>query len=670
MWYYKYMILSCLNITKSYDGEQILSAVSFRVEEAEKVAVVGVNGAGKTTLLKIITGEVEADEGEALLARDKRFGYLAQNQDFSSAQSVYEVFKEAKREIIALEEEIRRTEELLRDASEDEITEISTRYDEMLRRFQSEGGYSWKGAIIGVARGLGFTEEDFEKKVVSLSGGERTRVALGKLLLRQPDIILLDEPTNHLDIKSVQWLETYLRNYKGAVVIVSHDRYFLDRIVTKVVEIERTRSYVYQGNYSAYSEKKARDRAAQWRAFVNRQREIRHQEEVIKKLKSFNREKSVKRAESREKMLDRMERIEKPHQEQKEMGIVLTPNVESGTDVLQVEDLKKTYGQRTLFSGVSFTVRRGEKVAIVGDNGTGKTTLLKIINKLVLPDEGRIRLGVRVHIGYYDQEMQLLSDHKTLFEEISDAYPHLDQTKIRSTLAAFSFTGEDAFKKVGALSGGERGKLALAKLMLSEANFLLLDEPTNHLDIVSREVLESAIAGYEGTVIYVSHDRFFINRTATRVMDLTNEILINYIGNYDYYIEHRPARMHFVLHTPYKEKTALQDDPGEDEALLKERTRALLHPPKAAEAGEEVSDGLKDWKAQKELASMKRKQASSLKKTEEMIASLEARNEEINRQFSLSEIAMNAVKLKWLTDEQQQIAKQLDLLYQQWEELS
>ena len=670
MWYYKYMILSCHNITKSYDGEQILSAVSFRVEEAEKVAVVGVNGAGKTTLLKIITGEVEADEGEALLARDKRFGYLAQNQDFSSAQSVYEVFKEAKREIIALEEEIRRTEELLRDASEDEITEISTRYDEMLRRFQSEGGYSWKGAIIGVARGLGFTEEDFEKKVVSLSGGERTRVALGKLLLRQPDIILLDEPTNHLDIKSVQWLETYLRNYKGAVVIVSHDRYFLDRIVTKVVEIERTRSYVYQGNYSAYSEKKARDRAAQWRAFVNRQREIRHQEEVIKKLKSFNREKSVKRAESREKMLDRMERIEKPHQEQKEMGIVLTPNVESGTDVLQVEDLKKTYGQRTLFSGVSFTVRRGEKVAIVGDNGTGKTTLLKIINKLVLPDEGRIRLGVRVHIGYYDQEMQLLSDHKTLFEEISDAYPHLDQTKIRSTLAAFSFTGEDAFKKVGALSGGERGKLALAKLMLSEANFLLLDEPTNHLDIVSREVLESAIAGYEGTVLYVSHDRFFINRTATRVMDLTNEILINYIGNYDYYIEHRPARMHFVLHTPYKEKTALQDDPGEDEALLKERTRALLHPPKAAEAGEEVSDGLKDWKAQKELASMKRKQASSLKKTEEMIASLEARNEEINRQFSLSEIAMNAVKLKWLTDEQQQIAKQLDLLYQQWEELS
>ncbi|MBR0164891.1 MAG: ABC-F type ribosomal protection protein [Lachnospiraceae bacterium] len=664
------MILSCHNITKSYDGEQILSAVSFRVEEAEKVAVVGVNGAGKTTLLKIITGEVEADEGEALLARDKRFGYLAQNQDFSSAQSVYEVFKEAKREIIALEEEIRRTEELLRDASEDEITEISTRYDEMLRRFQSEGGYSWKGAIIGVARGLGFTEEDFEKKVVSLSGGERTRVALGKLLLRQPDIILLDEPTNHLDIKSVQWLETYLRNYKGAVVIVSHDRYFLDRIVTKVVEIERTRSYVYQGNYSAYSEKKARDRAAQWRAFVNRQREIRHQEEVIKKLKSFNREKSVKRAESREKMLDRMERIEKPHQEQKEMGIVLTPNVESGTDVLQVEDLKKTYGQRTLFSGVSFTVRRGEKVAIVGDNGTGKTTLLKIINKLVLPDEGRIRLGVRVHIGYYDQEMQLLSDHKTLFEEISDAYPHLDQTKIRSTLAAFSFTGEDAFKKVGALSGGERGKLALAKLMLSEANFLLLDEPTNHLDIVSREVLESAIAGYEGTVLYVSHDRFFINRTATRVMDLTNEILINYIGNYDYYIEHRPARMHFVLHTPYKEKTALQDDPGEDEALLKERTRALLHPPKAAEAGEEVSDGLKDWKAQKELASMKRKQASSLKKTEEMIASLEARNEEINRQFSLSEIAMNAVKLKWLTDEQQQIAKQLDLLYQQWEELS
>ena len=667
------MVLSCQNISKSYNDVPLLKGVSFQVDAKDRVAVVGINGAGKTTLLKILAQVEKPDSGEAFFLKEVSFGYLRQQSGEISNATVYETFKEARRTVIALEEKIRKTEEDMRTAkTEEEIRALSASYDEMMQRFQAEGGYAWKGAIVGVARGLGFTEDDFEKKLSMLSGGERTRVMLGKLLLQQPDVLLLDEPTNHLDIRSVNWLETYLRNYRGAVVIVSHDRYFLDKIATRVLEIEQGKGTVYRGNYTAYSEKKAKERAAAWHAYVNRQREIRHQEEVIRRLKSYNREKSVKRAESREKMLDKMERIERPADVRDEMRIRLTPSVESGTDVLQVEGLQKSYGDRVLFRDVQFTIRRGEKVAIVGENGTGKTTLIKIINREIEPDAGIIRTGVKVRIGYFDQEQHVLHEHKTLFEEISDTYPKLTETEIRTTLAAFLFTGNDVFKKIGDLSGGEKGKLALARLMLSDANFLILDEPTNHLDITSREVLESAIAGYEGTVLYVSHDRYFINRTATRVMDLTNEMLINYIGNYDYYREHRPERMHFLLHTPYREKAAGSGTDAPD-SIAEEAQKTPLSlagdGPKAA-GREQASAGLTDWKAQKELAAMKRKQASSLKKCEEMIESLEARNEEINRQFSLSEISMNAVKLKWLAEEQAEIARRLEELYIQWEALS
>ena len=666
------MVLMCQNISKSFADEPVLSGVSFRVEENEKVAVIGINGAGKTTLMRIITGELEPDAGEAYLAKNVRYGYLAQNQDLSGTKTVYETLKEAKRDVIAMEEEIRSIEERLKTADPDEAVELADRYTELAGRFQMVGGFAWKSGIVGVAKGLGFTEDDFDKTLDKLSGGERTRVALGKLLLLQPDLIILDEPTNHLDIAATSWLETYLRNYRGAVVIVSHDRYFLDRIVTKVVEIERTRATTYQGNYSAYSDKKAAARATLWHAYVNQQKEIKHQEEVIRKLKSYNREKSVKRAESREKMLDKMERIEKPVDVRDEMRIRLVPVYESGNDVLQAEHLTKSYGDRVLFQDVSFTLHRGEHVAIVGDNGAGKTTLLRIINKLTFADEGAVRLGTRVKIGYYDQEQQLLHDDKTLFDEISDAYPKLDQTTIRTTLAAFLFTGNDVFKQVGSLSGGEKGKLALAKLMLSDANLLLLDEPTNHLDMTSREVLESAIAGYEGTVLYVSHDRYFINRTATRILDLTNEMLINYIGNYDYYAEHRPGRMNFILHSPHEKRERVADAQRfEDEAREQEENRTKRRIEEEERLKEaQISEGLKDWRAQKELAAMQRKQESALKKCEDMIESLEARNEEINRQFSLTEIASNAMKLKWLAEEQEQIQEQLNDLYAQWEELS
>ena len=673
MCYTKIMILMCSNITKSFADEPVLNGVSFRVEENEKAAVIGINGAGKTTLLRIIMGETEPDAGEVYLSRDKRIGYLAQNQDLSGTKTVYETLKEAKQEVIAMEEEIRAIEEDLKTADDEEAADLAERYTQLTQRFQMAGGYAWKSGIVGVAKGLGFTEDDFDKTLNRLSGGERTRVALGKLLLLQPDLILLDEPTNHLDIKATMWLETYLRNYRGAVVIVSHDRYFLDKIVTKVVEIERARATTYQGNYSAYSDKKAAARATLWHAYVNQQREIKHQEEVIRKLKSYNREKSIKRAESREKMLDKMERIEKPLDIRDEMRIRLEPVYESGNDVLQAEHLTKTYGDRVLFEDVSFTLHRGEHVAIVGDNGAGKTTLLRIINRLTVADAGSVKLGTKVKIGYYDQEQQLLHDDKTLFDEISDAYPKLTETRIRTTLAAFLFTGNDVFKRVGQLSGGEKGKLALAKLMLSDANLLLLDEPTNHLDMTSREVLESAIAGYAGTVLYVSHDRYFINRTASRILDLTNEMLINYIGNYDYYVEHKPGRMNFILHSPHekRERNAEAQIQERAEDTLKKEANAKRQALQEQRLKEErISDGLKDWRAQKELAAMQRKQESALKKCEDMIESLEARNEEINKQFSLTEISSNAMKLKWLAEEQEQIKTQLDELYARWEELS
>ena len=361
-------------------------------------------------------------------------------------------------------------------------------------------------------------------------------MALGKLLLQKPDIIFLDEPTNHLDMNSIAWLEVYLQNYPGAVVIVAHDRYFLNKVVTKIIELDNGHSCVFSGNYSAYAEKRAQMREAQMKAYLNQQQEIKHQEEVITKLRSFNREKSIKRAESRVKMLDKIERLEKPSEVASEMKIRLEPRITSGNDVLKVEGLAKSFGSLSLFSDLNFEIKRGEKVAIIGDNGTGKTTLLKILNGVCEPDAGSFSLGSKVHIGYYDQEHHVLHMEKTLFEEISDAYPALTNTQIRNVLASFLFTGDDVFKRISDLSGGERGRVSLAKLMLSEANFLILDEPTNHLDITSKEILENALNQYTGTVLYVSHDRYFINKTASRILELTGNTLVNYIGNYDYYL--------------------------------------------------------------------------------------------------------------------------------------
>lgn len=638
------MILACHNIEKSFGTDVIIKQASFHIEDREKAAIVGINGAGKTTLLKMIMNQEDADSGEIVLAKGKTIGYLAQHQDFTGERGIYEELREEKKDLILMEQKIRQMEEDMKHLEGQELSELLESYTKLNQQFEYANGYACESEITGVLKGLGFSEEDYHKPVSSLSGGQRTRVALGRLLLSKPDVLLLDEPTNHLDLNSVAWLETFLLNYDGAVVIVSHDRYFMNKVVTKVIEIEQGNVTVFSGNYSAYAEKKAMIREAQIRQYMNQQREIAHQEAVIAKLKQFNREKSIKRAESREKMLDKMEVAEKPQEVKSRMNLLLEPDIISGNDVLQVHNLSKSYPSVRLFENVDFLIQRGEKVAIIGDNGTGKTTLLKIINQMVEADKGEVELGAKVHIGYYDQEHNVLHNEKTLFEEIADAYPNLKHTKIRNVLAAFLFTGDDVFKQIRVLSGGEKGRLSLAKLMLSEANFLILDEPTNHLDMVSREILEQALKNYQGTVLYVSHDRYFINETATRILDLKNHTFVNYIGNYDYYIE-KNQELTPIYAKQMEEKPALSETQTQ-------------------------STGKLDWQKQKELQAQRRKLENDLKNTEKDIASIENRIEEIDELMTREEVYTNGVKCRELTEEKDELSKKLETLYEKWESLA
>ena len=642
------MILSCQNISKAFVENQVLKNVSFHIEDHEKAAIVGINGAGKTTLLRIIVGEMTPDDGQVVLAKDKTLGYLAQNSTVDTSHTIYEELLSVKADLLRLEEKIRECENNMKHADGDALEDLMKQYTSLTHAFETGGGYLYRSELVGVLKGLGFTEDEFSKPIATLSGGQKTRVALGRLLLQNPDLIILDEPTNHLDMNSIAWLETYLLNYKGSVLIVSHDRYFLDRIAGKVIEIDQSKATTFMGNYSDYAVKKEQLRVAAWNAYMNQQRDIKHQEEVIEKLKSFNREKSIKRAESREKMLDKIEVIEKPSEVRTDMKLTLTPRILSGNDVLTVEHLSKSFDSHKLFTDVNFEIKRGEHVAIIGDNGSGKTTLLKILNGLVPADQGTFRLGSNVEIGYYDQEHHVLHSEKTLFEEISDDYPYLNNTQIRNVLAAFLFTGEDVFKRISDLSGGERGRVSLAKLVLSNANFLILDEPTNHLDIMSKEILEDALNGYEGTILYVSHDRYFINRTAHRILDLTEGQFISYVGNYDYYLEKHDTVMAAI------EANAPQNADA-DSAV-------------AAKAAE--SEVKLDWKAQKEEQARLRKKENDLKKCEEKIAELEARISEIDTEMSDPAIGTQVAKLQELTKEQAACQEQLEKLYEQWEELA
>lgn len=645
------MILACQKITKAFGGDTILNDISFLINEGEKAALIGINGAGKTTLLKVITGEYEADVGEVVLQRGATMGYLSQVIDVTSRRTIYEEMLDAKKDIITMEQDIRELEKAISHLSGEELEKAMEKYSQLTDRFEKSNGYAWKSEIVGVLKGLGFTEAEFDTPIHTLSGGQKTRVALSRILLTRPDIILLDEPTNHLDMDAIRWLETFLGNYRGAVLIVSHDRYFLDRVVSKVIEIENGNSQTFLGNYSRYAEKKKAQRDAQMKQYLNQQQEIQHQEEVIAKLRSFNREKSIRRAESREKMLDKMELVDKPVVLNSRMRISLEPEIISGNDVLTIEHLSKSFNNKPLFKNLNLSIRRGEVVGLLGANGTGKTTLLKIINRHLRPDGGKIHYGAKVSIGYYDQEQHVLNDEKTIFDEISDAYPKLTNTRIRNVLAAFLFTGDRVFQKIGTLSGGEKGRVSLAKLMLSNANFLILDEPTNHLDIQSREILEDAINDYEGTVFYVSHDRYFINQTATRILDLSPEGIVNYKGNYTYYLEQKEAGnieadSDSVLGSP--------EASGED----------------ADKKAEPAISSKEDWKRSREEAARQRKRANELKKTEADISRLEEENESIKEEMNSPDIASNVSRLMELSRKYEENEEALLELYDKWEELS
>ena len=652
------MILACHNIEKSFGDRVIVHEGSFHIEEREKAALVGINGAGKSTILKMIMNEEPLDGGDIILAKGKTIGYLAQHQNMIPDGTIYEEVRSAKADIIEMEHRIRSIELELKSLSGEELESRLDTYNRLQSEFEARNGYACESEIVGVLKGLGFAEEDFSKKTDTLSGGQKTRVALGKLLLTNPDILLLDEPTNHLDLNSIAWLETYLINYPGAVFIVSHDRYFLNRVVTKVVEIENGEIRMYMGNYKAYSEKKQQLRDARLKEYYNQQREIKHQQAVIEKLKSFNREKSIRRAESREKMLEKIKPVEKPVEVNTEMHFTLEPSCVSGNDVLTVEHLSKQFDGQVLFRDVNFEIKRGEHVAVIGDNGTGKTTLLKILNQVQNADTGSFTLGAKVQIGYYDQEHHVLHDEKTIFEEISDAYPTLNNTQIRNTLAAFQFTGDEVFKEIRSLSGGEKGRVSLAKLMLSEANFLILDEPTNHLDIASKEILEEALNNYSGTVLYVSHDRYFINSTASRILELVNQTFVNYIGNYDYYLEKKEELTRAYASGSIPDSSAAGGNTSASPASLQNSAGT-------ASPGSKLS-----WQEQKEQQAKERKRKNDLKKTEEEISRLEDRNAQIDHEMTLEEVYSNSVKCQELAEEHTANEKRLEELYEMWETLA
>ncbi len=629
------MILALNKISKAFGTDSILENISFNIEDGEKIALVGVNGAGKSTLFKIITGELSADEGEIIMPKNTEIGYFSQNLEIDSEKTIYDELLTVFEPVMAIENKMRNMEAKMAELTGDALQELMKNYDELSIELEKKNGYEYESRLRGVIKGLGFSEEESTQVIHELSGGQKTRVALGRLLLADYDVLLLDEPTNHLDIEALNWLEDYLKSYKGAVIAVSHDRFFLDRVAQKVIELENRKSKIFYGNYSYYAEKKFIDKKIEYKQYLNQQKEIKHQQEVIKKLREFNREKSIKRAESREKALEKMDKLSVPENLPDKMHFTIKPEKESGNDVLNIENVSMAFDDTLLFKNITFDIKKGEKVALIGPNGIGKTTLFRIILNRLKPKSGNVKTGASVITGYYDQEQSDLNLNNTIFDEISDAYPNIANTKIRNVLAAFVFTGDDVFKSISMLSGGEKGRVALAKIMLSNANFLILDEPTNHLDINSKEILENVLKEYEGTVLYVSHDRYFINSTATRIVELTPDKANIYLGNYDYYLEKK------------KESSVLKTDQAEI-----------------------ITENKIDWKKQKELQAQQRKKENTVKKIEEEISETEGKINELTSLLEIEEIYTNAIKSREIFEQKEDLEVKLLELYEQWENLN
>lgn len=633
------MILQINSISKSFGVDPILKDIQCTINERDKVALVGVNGAGKTTLFRLITGELLPDSGQIILAKDQTLGYLQQNALTESDRGLYEEARNANTLIIDLQQQLSIIEKDIHDhrGTEDELYQLNAHYDRLRTRYEQMDGYQYESLVRGVLRGLGFDEEDFMKPVSTLSGGQKTRVALAMTLIRQPDLLMLDEPTNHLDIDTCAWLEDFLRGYRGTLLVISHDRYFLDRVTNRTIELQHGQVKDYRCSYSDYMEKKLQDEIVEQKHYEQQQKTIKKQEAVIEQLRSFNREKSIKRAESREKQLAKIELLDKPQSLDAEMRLHLKPRTESGNDVLSVRDIAKAFGDLELFRHLSFEIKKGEKVALLGDNGTGKSTLFKILNSILTADSGTFRQGARVQVGYYDQEHQLLNPSNNLIDEISDAYPAMDIGAIRSILAAYLFRGEDVFKQVASLSGGEKGRLTLLKLMLSEANFLMLDEPTNHLDILSKSILEKALKGYEGTLFFISHDRYFINAVADRVLYLTHGQLESYLGNYDHFMEKH----------------------AQQRVMANNTTATLVN----------TSERKLSWEEEKNRKAERRKLEKQLEQTESRIHELEAAIEACDKQLNDPVVYTDHVLAGEIADQKSAYESELESCYETWEEI-
>lgn len=616
------MLIECSNITKSFQGIPLLKDITFKIDDHDKVAIIGVNGAGKTTILKIIAGEENYDSGDLFCNKELTLGYLKQQHDLAMDKTVYDVGLDVFAPLITIENRLRQLEnEMTTDHSE----RILNEYDRLTQSFHDKDGYSYPSKLTGVLKGLGFSEEEFNLKVSMLSGGQKTRLALAKMLLQEPKLLLLDEPTNHLDNSAINFLEGYLKNYPHAIITVSHNRYFIDQVSNKIVEVENGKSKSYKCKYNEYSILKKKQRAVDLKHYLNQQKEIKRIQESIDTLKSYNREKQVKRAESKEKQLAKIERIDKPENLPDTITINFKPKRESGFDVLKIENLAVKFDE-ILFKNIDIDIKKQERIALVGDNGVGKTTLFKTILDQLNAYQGKIKFGSKVDLAYYDQEHSTLAMDKTIFNEISDNFPKMTNTEIRNSLALFNFKGDDVFKEISLLSGGEKGRVVLTEILLKQANLLILDEPTNHLDIASKEVLEDALNQFEGTIFFISHDRYFINKVATRVIELTSTKAISYDGNYDTYLNHKSVA----------------------KPLKKENV---------------------DYLDMKQQNALYRKQQNKIKKIETNISILETKINTLTEQLHSEEVLNDYQKYNQINDEISELENQLNTLMEEWEAL-